>query len=384
MKKFISIILCFVLMSSIPAFGADELKFSDVDSSTAMGKAIYKLAENGIVNGNGDGTFAPNRPVKRAELCKMVNNIWAYTEEGSDTFSDVTETDWYFCHVKIAKKAGFINGYEDGTFRGEAYVTREQACAILVRVAKLYDLGLPVVISDAVSPWAETYVKTVIANTFIDLEEGGTFRATEAMTRGELALLLDDFVIKTPEQPANPDGDKKDEISGNGSSITINPGSSNSGSTRPGSTRPGSSSGDDEEDNNYYPGEEEPTKPEEKFDEAKQKEVVENLNALLEELDIVAGLPWITFTEKENAILDVIKATVNKTLADAEKGEWVYVEDYVYKTYKSDVEFVRSECKKMEETGEYEAFKTKLKELPIYLLEYLSETMFGVDVEEYM
>ena len=329
MKKFISIILCFVLMSSIPAFGADELKFSDVDSSTAMGKAIYKLAENGIVNGNGDGTFAPNRPVKRAELCKMVNNIWAYTEEGSDTFSDVTETDWYFCHVKIAKKAGFINGYEDGTFRGEAYVTREQACAILVRVAKLYDLGLPVVISDAVSPWAETYVKTVIANTFIDLEEGGTFRATEAMTRGELALLLDDFVIKTPEQPANPDGDKKDEISGNGSSITINPGSSNSGSTRPGSTRPGSSSGDDEEDNNYYPGEEEPTKPEEKFDEAKQKEVVENLNALLEELDIVAGLPWITFTEKENAILDVIKATVNKTLADAEKGEWVYVEDYV-------------------------------------------------------
>ena len=69
-----------MLVLSVPVFAADELKFSDVDSSTAMGKAIYKLANAGIIEGNGDGTFAPSRNVKRAELCKMINNIWKLTK----------------------------------------------------------------------------------------------------------------------------------------------------------------------------------------------------------------------------------------------------------------------------------------------------------------
>ena len=108
------------------------ISFTDIDPDTDSGKAIMKLANAGIINGNGDGTFAPKRCVTRAELCKMINNIKNFTEEDETGFSDVTTDKWYYSHVKIAKKAGYINGFEDGTFRGDQYVTREQACAILV------------------------------------------------------------------------------------------------------------------------------------------------------------------------------------------------------------------------------------------------------------
>ena len=377
MKKFISLLIILTMVvSSVCLCYANsitkDIKYTDVDASTEQGQAIYKLSQNGIVNGNGDGTFAPDRPVKRAELCKMINNIWNYKEEYAFVFSDVSENDWYYSHVKIAKKAGYINGFEDGTFRGETYVTREQACAILVRVAGLYDLGLSVNITDAVSPWAEKYVKTVITNTFASLEEDGKFRATEAMTRGELALLLDDFVKSpTSDIPDKKDGRNENDGSGNGTSHS---------NTNP---RP-----DDEEDKYYGDGSEEDNNGTQQpetlvFDEGKQNEVIENLNALLEEFDIVASLPWITFTEKETEVIDAIKKTINQTLEDAKGGEWIYVEDYVYKNYKEDVDFVRNTCDEMEE-AEYEAFKSKLKELPIYLLEYLSKTMFGINAEDYM
>ena len=162
------------------------------------------------------------------------------------------------------------------------------------------------------------------------------------------------------------------------------PGSS-SGTSRPSSGNSSSSDKNDDDEEQYYgDGSEEEDEPEAVFDEAKQNEVVENLKALLTEFDTVASLPWITFTEKETEIIDVIKSTINQTLNDADNGKWIYVEDYVYSTYKSDVESVRAKSEALKETGEYEAFKGKLKELPIYLLEYLAKTMFGLDVEDYL
>lgn len=378
MKKIISIIIAAtMILSSLISF-ADTPKassFTDVDSSTEVGKAILKLANAGIVNGNGDGTFAPQRSVTRAELCKMINNIKNYTEEADTAFSDVTSDKWYFSHVKIAKKAGYINGFEDGTFRGDQYVTREQACAILVRVLGLYDLGLPVAISDAVSPWAENYVKTVITNTIIPLEDGNVFRATMNMTRAELAVPLANFVIVTGgDVIATPD--EKDDKEDNKDK---KPSGSSSGS----SSSSGKDDNDDKEPDEGEEGGVAEELPEDEFDEALQKEVVEKLEKLLEELDYIATLPWVEFTEKENEMLAIIKETTGKTLNDAKDGKKIYVEDYVLKAYNSDVMSVRSMYKALNDE-ELEAFKEKLGELPLYLIEYLADTMFGVDIKEHI
>ncbi|MBQ4515853.1 MAG: S-layer homology domain-containing protein [Clostridia bacterium] len=120
-----------IMSTSVFADTTTKISFSDVSASTQDGAAIYKLAEKGIINGNPDGTFAPESFVTRAQLCKMVNNIWGFTEMATEGFSDVTKDKWYYSYVLIGKKAGYINGYDDGTFKGDNFVTREQASAII-------------------------------------------------------------------------------------------------------------------------------------------------------------------------------------------------------------------------------------------------------------
>ena len=103
MKKLLSMFIVFALViSSVTVFASsasdtakttvEEIKtitFSDVDANASSGVAIYKLVNAGILNGYEDGTFRPNNPLTRAELCKIVNLVFKYTEAEELTFSDV-------------------------------------------------------------------------------------------------------------------------------------------------------------------------------------------------------------------------------------------------------------------------------------------------------
>ena len=221
MKRIICIILALTLLLSaslavvVSADQATENKitFTDVDANTTRGAAIYKMANAGILVGDGNGIFRPNDPITRGELTKIVNMIFGYTEKDTATFTDVNDSHWYKDNVLIAQKAGYIKGYEDGTFRGDNYITREETCTILTRVADVPDLGYHPVISDPVSDWALPYVEQVIGSFFMTLEEGNKFRATENITRAEFCEAFAKFVVEkpvvTPEDKQ--EEDKKEE-----------------------------------------------------------------------------------------------------------------------------------------------------------------------------
>ena len=145
MKKLLSLFIVFALViSNVTVFASSAsntanadtataktttvaetktITFSDVDANTSSGAAVYKLVNAGILNGYADGTFRPNNPITRAELCKVVNLAFKYTDESTDTFSDVKSSDWFYSYVAIAKKAGYITGHADGTFKGNNYLT---------------------------------------------------------------------------------------------------------------------------------------------------------------------------------------------------------------------------------------------------------------------
>lgn len=189
MKKLLSLLLVAFMCASMFCVAAEEPKktFSDVDTSTAIGQAIEVLTGAGILSGDGDGHFRPNDGLSRAELCKIVNKIFKYTEKDTTGFTDVSAESWYYDQVLIAKKAGYIKGYDDGTFRANNKVTREQACVILARVTGIKDNGVAVEIADEVAAWALPSVKLVVAHKLMALEEGNRFRATQNITRGEFS-----------------------------------------------------------------------------------------------------------------------------------------------------------------------------------------------------
>ncbi len=162
--------------------------FSDVAEDAPYRNAIIKLVQNGVLNGYPDGTFRPAGNLTRAEMCKMINLTFGYTDiEGAAGFPDLVEDEWYIPYVLAAQKAGYITGDAAGTFRPGDNISRQEVCVILCRIIKPYDLPIPVTINDKIDDWARPYVETIVKNGLMPLEEGGNFRATEAIKRSELA-----------------------------------------------------------------------------------------------------------------------------------------------------------------------------------------------------
>ncbi len=102
--------------------------FFDVPTGSELEKAVSKLKEAGVLHGYEDGSFRAANSLTRAEFCKMVNKLFGYTAKAQEAFPDVTAENWYYDDALIAKQQGYIAGYEDGTFRGSATVSREQVC----------------------------------------------------------------------------------------------------------------------------------------------------------------------------------------------------------------------------------------------------------------
>ncbi len=100
--------------------------FGDTASNWAKDYISF-VAVRGKINGVGNNQFAPNKNVTRAEFLKMIFgalNIEANAAELS--VSDVTADDWYAPFVAFAMQNGIVKGYEDGTFRPNNEISREE------------------------------------------------------------------------------------------------------------------------------------------------------------------------------------------------------------------------------------------------------------------
>ena len=108
----------------------DVSDFSDVSSSDWYGTTVATLADMGILKGYEDGTFRPNAPITRAEFAAIATRFFDETgatyEPG--TFTDVTGSEWFAGAIMDAVNLGLIGGYEDGTVRPNNNITRAEAC----------------------------------------------------------------------------------------------------------------------------------------------------------------------------------------------------------------------------------------------------------------
>ena len=107
--------------------------FSDVEPDLWYTEAVLKLASLGIIRGYEDGAFRPERVITRAEFTAMANRF-AYVTEGRISFQDVDDGYWAARQIRSAASYGWIEGYDDGTFRPENNITRGEAAAVLNRV----------------------------------------------------------------------------------------------------------------------------------------------------------------------------------------------------------------------------------------------------------
>jgi hypothetical protein len=88
----------------------------------------------GVVNGMGDGTFAPDAPVTREQYITMMCRLLGATEEAELPYSDAdTISPYAVTFVRQAQAMGLLTGYEDGTLRPQTELNRAEAVTLLVR-----------------------------------------------------------------------------------------------------------------------------------------------------------------------------------------------------------------------------------------------------------
>jgi hypothetical protein len=162
---------------------------------------IELMANKWIVRGESGTSFSPDTPVTRAELAVLLVRSLGLieSESGADSsFADVSPKAWYAGAVRTARAAGFITGYDDGTFRPDALITREQLAVIIARALSFTGKTLQtdkaaleaLSDADAIAARADDSVAKLLESGLIQGSVAAGFSPKEPATRAESTVIL--------------------------------------------------------------------------------------------------------------------------------------------------------------------------------------------------
>ncbi len=178
---------------------APGILFTDIPSGHWATSYIYYISQRGLMNGMGGFSFAPETTMTRAMFVTVIGrlagvNTASYTYS---SFSDVDIGQWYGPYVAWASQNGIVTGYDDGTFRPTASITREQMAVIIIRYASYAGMTLGAVSEEmqfadasSISSWAVNAVQTAQRAGLINGKPGGIFDPAGTATRAEVCTVM--------------------------------------------------------------------------------------------------------------------------------------------------------------------------------------------------
>ncbi|OMF21093.1 hypothetical protein BK133_28885 [Paenibacillus sp. FSL H8-0548] len=163
-------------------------------------KDIELLANKLIIDGLPDGRFYPENTITRAEFAALLVRALGLSEASAgEPFTDVTAANWYAGSVGTAQRAGLITGYEDGSFRPNASITREQMAVMIIRAISFAGKMIPTENTDTllsfadgaeISNWATDATEQLVGIEIIQGMTGTTFAPKASASRAQSAVML--------------------------------------------------------------------------------------------------------------------------------------------------------------------------------------------------
>lgn len=170
--------------------------------------AIDELMAQGVVSGNDDGSFAPNRQLNRAEVSKIIvlaSGVDLDTT-GGPHFPDVDPGAWFYDYVETMYNNGWINGYPDGNFRPEVGINRAEIAKMVVNAFEIDPdtAGAPHFDDVTSGDWFYSYVETAYNYGLMRGYGDGTFGPADPVTRAQTIKIVYDsqLVVTGPTGPA--------------------------------------------------------------------------------------------------------------------------------------------------------------------------------------
>ncbi|MGG4144945.1 Ig-like domain-containing protein [Paenibacillus algorifonticola] len=185
----------------------NPITFADVVGHWSQ-DAVNDMGSRIIVKGIDETHYNPNAAITRSEFSAIIVRALGLAENGKTTaFNDVLSGDWYMGAVAKAQEYGIIKGYEDGAFRPNKTITRQEAMVMLERAMKLTGLNTTVSEAEAASAlasftdgtavdaWAKQAVAATINSGLVQGRDAG-LKPTSNITRAETAVIVQRMLIK--------------------------------------------------------------------------------------------------------------------------------------------------------------------------------------------
>lgn len=174
--------------------------YTDVAQDAWYKDAVDYVTDNGLLVGVADDQFGPEQNVTRA---MVVTVMWrqsgAPASDGETAFTDVPDGEWYTAAVAWGADNGMVAGMSDTTFAPNAAVTREQLVAFMQRFAEKngedVSIGDGSVLdaftdADSLSDWAQDVMIWALENGVIGGMTDTTLVPQGNATRAQYAAIL--------------------------------------------------------------------------------------------------------------------------------------------------------------------------------------------------
>lgn len=162
-------------------------EFVDVPATHRAYDGITELADNGVLSGYEDGTFRPGAYVTRAEMSRIISSVTGgLTAETLDStecdFSDVNTGYWAMNDIIRCKALDLIDGYGDGTFKPNENVSVAEAAKICLSAA-----GYSSLITENSDTWYTPWIDMAVKYKILDSSD---IDPNSKMTRADIAELV--------------------------------------------------------------------------------------------------------------------------------------------------------------------------------------------------
>ena len=183
-------------VSSTTTTGDSAAMFNDMYGSEWAVTAVHSLAKKGIINGVGNGKFAPEQNLTREQFAKILVEAFDLPVDSAATpFKDVSGNEWYAKYVAAAYKNGIVLGVSADRFGIGEYITKEQMATLIYRTLSKLNIKLESGSSsvkdiNSVSSYAKEAVKYMSSASVITGDQDGNFSPTQATTRAMAAVVI--------------------------------------------------------------------------------------------------------------------------------------------------------------------------------------------------
>ena len=167
-----------------------------VPEKTLLNKEDHKA----YMFGYPDWTFLPNNNMTRAEVtamfARLLKNYPSTNVKYNLPYSDVFEGDWYYPAVGFMTENNIIKGYEDGTFRPNAPITRAEFATIASKFDEIIGGDVKGFYDVPASHWALKYINSAYERGWVTGYEDGSFRPDRNITRAEVVTVTNKMLIR--------------------------------------------------------------------------------------------------------------------------------------------------------------------------------------------